>query len=125
MKPTRPSPAMKWFRRTLWAGVWFFFPVSGAGALLIHAQLRPSSGTPCGDCITEELRIILNFGAPFAAVAIGGLGWLVKKAGGRVWPVAMAGIVSVAAIAGFVMFGAWLFREVLPGDTLSSLLWWM
>jgi hypothetical protein len=119
------TPALPWIRRGLWAILALFFVASGAAAYTIHAELQPSTGVTCGNCLTDPVRMILNLGAPLVAVTVSGLAYLTHRAGGRLWPVVSVGTLSAAIIAGFVVFGMWLFRDLLPGYHLSEIVWWM
>lgn len=120
----RHGPASRCICIVLWVAIALFFVLSGAAAVLFHAQARSPSDA-CGACLTQELRIMLNILAPGCAVALSGLGYFVSQGRARMWPVATAGILSAATITGFAIFGTWVFRELLPGKQLSQVVWWM
>jgi len=118
-------PSIQWIRLGLWAVIGLFLVASGAAGYAIHAEMQPSADVTCGNGITDLLRLILNFGAPLAIITISSLACLTYHSGGRVLPVASAGILCMAVIAGFAAFGIRFFHDYLPGHHLSRIVWWM
>ena len=118
-------PWIQWIRPGLWAVIALFLVASGMTACAIYAEMQPSEGVTCANGITDPLRLILNFGAPVAAISVGGLAYFTYRAGGRVAPVSSAGSLCMAVLAGFAAFGIRFFHDSLPGHPLSSIVWWM
>ena len=114
----------QWIRRGLWVLVALFFAASGGAIYVTWIQIQPSASSLCGNCVIEPLRIILNFGAPLAAGTISGLACITHRMAGRLWPVAVAGVLSAATIAGLVIFSMRVFRNFLPGHDLARIIWW-
>ena len=114
----------QWIRRGLWALVALFFAASGGAVYVTWIQLRPSTSSPCDPCLIDPLQIILNFGAPLAAGTISGLACVTYRMAGRLWPVAIAGVLSAATIVGLVIFSTRVFRNFLPAYDLARLIWW-
>src|SRR5262245_11118251 len=114
----------RWVRVALWVVMALFFALSAAAAVLLHWQTRSASDV-CDECITQELRVMLNILAPLCVGVLGGLAYFVSRGHNRLWPVATAGILSAATISGFAVFAGWVFRELLPGQQLSKVVWWM
>src|SRR5262245_32044536 len=118
------SSVTRWIHAVLWVVMALFFILSGAAALLLYGQVRSPSNA-CEKCVTEELRIMLNFVAPVSVAAGAGLAYFASQGRGRMWLVSAAGVLSAVTITCFVIFGIWFFREVLPGQQISKLIWWM
>src|SRR5262245_28333030 len=118
------SSVTRWIHAVLWVVMALFFILSGAAALLLHGQVRSPSDA-CGKCVTQELRIMLNFVATVSVASVAGLACLASQVRGRMWLVFAAGVLSAATIIGFAIFGAWFFREVFAGQQISKLIWWM
>jgi hypothetical protein len=117
--------SIRWVLRGLWTIVVLFFLLSGAAAYEIHRQLVSPSGLYCANCVTDIFGIILNFAGPIVMATNTGLAYLMGRTGGRVWTVAIAGLLSIASIAAFVSAGTSFFYHSLPSHKLSNIIWWM
>ena len=118
------SLASRSIHAALWVVMALFLVISAAAALLLHSQIRSPSDA-CEKCIVQELRIMLNILAPVSVSAFLGLGYFTSRGLGRPLPVATAGILSAATITGFAIFAGSVFRDLLPGQQLSKIVWWM
>lgn len=105
-----------------WITVAGFVAASAAYGLYVP---RVSRDLWCGNVLTGPLSLLLSYFAPAAGCAVIALGVLWYRGALRVWSPVSASAVSALTVAALLAYGVWLFRTMLPGHSLSEIVWWM
>ena len=86
---------------------------------------RVSRDLWCGNVLTDPLSLLLNYAAPAAGCAVVGLAALWFRGALGVWSPISAGALSSVTLAALLAYGFRLFSTMLPGQSLSEIVWWM
>ena len=86
---------------------------------------RVSRDLWCGNVLTDPLSFLLSYVAPAAGCAVAALGVLWYRGALRAWSPASAGAAFAVTLASLLAYGVWLFSTMLPGFSLSDIVWWM
>jgi hypothetical protein len=105
-----------------WMVVASFVVASAAYGLYVP---RVSRDLWCGNTLTDPLSFLLSYFAPAAGCAVAALGALWSRGALRIWSPASAATFFGVTLAALVAYGVWLFNTMLPGFSLSDIVWWM
>ncbi len=84
-----------------------------------------SLGLWCGNTVTEPLGDILSFGSPIGFTGVVPLAILWRRGLATGWSFTSASLLIFVCTIALLVFGIWLFRDVLPGLYLSDIVWWL